>query len=58
LSGGAFTIAARTEIDPEHKPVAPRAVEELASSGERYLDDILTSYVHVPALGFAVGYAF
>jgi hypothetical protein len=56
--GVAFTVAARTAIEPDYRPVAPRAVDEFSSYGERYLDETYESYVHVPTLGVSAGYAF
>lgn len=48
--GGAFTIGARTQVDPQYAPASPRLTEAFAQYAEDYLDDIYTTYVHTPSL--------
>lgn len=54
--GGAFTIASATSVTPDFQPRAPRAIAELSSFSEGYLDDLYTSYVFTPVIGVSASY--
>ncbi len=63
--GGMFTVASSSKLTPQGSaasgPLAERsnaAVDALASVGETYLNDTLTSYGHTPTVGVMVGYRF
>jgi hypothetical protein len=54
--GGVTTLSTHNQLEPDYNPIAPRALEEFASYGEAYLDDLEQRYVHSPYVGVSVGY--
>ena len=58
--GGAFTVAASTDIQPSWTPapIAQGPIEVISVAGEEYLNDIFTQYVHTATLSLALGWSF
>jgi hypothetical protein len=54
--GGAFTVFSSTTIQPPEGARVPKAWEPLTAAGATYVDDIMTTYVHTPTIGFAIGW--
>jgi len=56
--GFAGTVAAATRVDPDYRPLAPRATALFTSEAEAYLDGIYTDYVFTPVVSISLGYRF
>ena len=56
--GFAYTFDARTEVEPEYRPLFPQVVERYEREMEAYLDSIYESYVHSPVLTISAGWTF
>jgi hypothetical protein len=56
--GGAFTLASSTKIEPQYRPLAPNLTKGFTDYGERYLDEVYTSYVFTPVISVSAGYRF
>ena len=53
--GGAFTLAARSHIEPAYDPLVPSLLDAFTSESEAWLDDTLEAYVHSPTLTLQFG---
>ena len=59
--GGAFTLAASTDISPRFNvrlPAAKAAIDEFTSQSAAVLNDTYTTFVHTPVVSLSLGYRF
>lgn len=59
--GGAFTLAARTDVEPEFElqtRLGEAAVDAMEIEAETTLDETLVTWVHSPTVGLGVGWRF
>jgi hypothetical protein len=59
--GGAFTVGAKTRVEPAFTPASPadaRAVAAFGAFAASYLDSTYRSYVHTPVITVGAGYRF
>jgi hypothetical protein len=59
--GGAFTLAASTDISPRfdvRRPVARATIDEFTSQSGAALNDLYTTFVHTPVVSLSLGYRF
>ena len=59
--GWSFAVTANTTFESNVEPRAPAAresLDELVETGEVFLDDTFTSYVHPPWISLSVGWRF
>jgi hypothetical protein len=59
--GWGFTVASSSSVEARYQPRRPagqRALDAFEREGEAYLDDTITSYVHPPHIGLAIGWSW
>lgn len=56
--GVAVTLGARSSVSPGFRPQYPAKADQFGYDVARWLDDLYTSYVHVPTVSVGVGYRF
>lgn len=56
--GAAFTVGARTRVDPTFTPRSPAIQDAFTEGAEAWLDQTLRRYVHTPTFRIGLAYAF
>ncbi len=54
--GAAFTVAARSRIEPAYDPLLPVLVDYFTEEAQDWLDGIMRSYVHSPTITVRLGH--
>ncbi len=56
--GGAFTVAAPSDLSTELRERVATQIEPYLVEGESYLTQTMKTYVHTPTIGLHIGYRF